>query len=514
MPTYYDINKMQEEDRLKAEQEASEAQSPEVAGQIYEPKQNEQMYTPSKPMVEEDIAQLLDAYNISKIPMATPATGYISPNTEDQVIEALNQDDMNRQPALEDLNLSQNDNIDENQEDLGAEFNKNVNLGIPSLNFNTQPTEVNRIKGNASPRQNQDQIKQLEELLGRYKDFSSSAQERMTSAQKADQQTGILNALNMAANQANQALANRAGTTDIKTNAAKFDSQYAKDLAARLGIEENQLEKEGAIGQLINKAKSPVGEIKQLGNELYEVQPDGTIKALVAGGSGTGELSEKDKAFLELRKLDLDQKKQMFEDSEKRRVEQQDRAYGKSKLDSARALLKDDPRFKKAVEQSMEFDTVRELINEVKVGNPTSIAPLGIKLAKAMGEVGVMTDTDVVRYIQSTKWGDQLLGWWKKGAQGELPADVTKGLESNIDTISTKLNSNINKVYDTASGRLKSTYKDMSDDEIQQVLGVRPVVDVNSKKKELSTEDKAALDWANKNPKDPRADKIKQKLGM
>lgn len=518
MPTYYDMNKMEREDKereaaLKAQEEAMlapEQNSLEIQGQLYEPKENEQMLTQAKPFVEEDFAQLLDAYNISKNPLRSPADGYVSPNTENTVRDMLEQN-----PARD---LAQVEEIPEQEpQDLGELYNQNVNLGIPAPGFDlpqAETKEVSRIKGNASPRQNADQIKQLEDLLNRYREFSTSAQDRLMSAQQADQQTGLMNAVNQIGGQLNQAFANRAGNTDIKVSPMKFDSQYAKDLAARLGIEESQLEKEGAISQLINKAKSPVGEIKQLGNELYEVQPDGTIKALVAGGSSADGLSAKDKAFLELRKLDLEQKKKMFDESEKRRIEQQERGYTKSKLESARGLLKDDPRFKKAVEQSMEFDTVGELINEVKSGNSTSIAPLGIKLAKAMGEVGVMTDTDVVRYIQSTKWGDQLLGWWKKGAEGELPADVIKGLQSNIGTISKKLNSNINKVYDNAAGRLKATYKDMSDDEIKEVLGIRPVVDVGSEKKELNAQDKAALDWANKNPKDPRADKIKQKLGM
>jgi len=37
---------------------------------------------------------------------------------------------------------------------------------------------------------------------------------------------------------------------------------------------------------------------------------------------------------------------------------------------------------------------------------------------------------------------------------------------------------------------------------------------VGQKPKELSAQDKQALDWANSNPTDPRAVQIKQKLGL
>lgn len=62
-----------------------------------------------------------------------------------------------------------------------------------------------------------------------------------------------------------------------------------------------------------------------------------------------------------------------------------------------------DPVVKKLLEQDIAFDQADQMLSEARRGNTVSASALGIKMAKAMGEVGVMTDLDVVRYIQSKK---------------------------------------------------------------------------------------------------------------
>lgn len=417
MPTYYDMNKMEREDKereaaLKAQEEAMlapEQNSPEIQGQLYEPQQNEQMLTQARPFVEEDFAQLLDAYNISKNPLRSPADGYVSPNTENTVRGMLEQN-----PARD---LAQVEEMPEQEpQDLGELYNQNVNLGVPAPGFDlpqAETKEVSRIKGNASPRQNLDQIKQLEDLLNRYREFSASAQDRLMSAQQADQQTGLINAVNQIGGQLNQAFANRAGNTDIKVSPMKFNSQYAKDLAARLGIEESQLEKDAAISQLINKAKSPVGEIKQLGNELYEVQPDGTIKALVAGGSSADGLSAKDRAFLALQDKKLKQSLDIFNLSEKRRVEAVERA----KLTKPLETFNRDKVVTKAEGRLADADAAEFIL---KSKNPVGDEAVKTFLARASGEVGTLTDQDAARFGGSKALTSRLAAIAKQYSDGTL----------------------------------------------------------------------------------------------
>lgn len=245
--------------------------------------------------------------------------------------------------------------------------------------------------------------------------------------------------------------------------------QEAKEIgASKISSLKEQIE-------LMNALKKEGPEpFKTVGGSLLQYNPETGKYDVIFSGSKEDALSLKDKLYLDLNYKKLTQQDENFAAAEERRARQQEIAEKKAQLDSARALLKDDPRFKPAIEQSVEFETVKELLDEVKSGNATALSALGTKFARAMGEVGVLTDTDVVRYIQSQKWADKLKGWFTRGAQGTLPSDVIEGLTSNIDVIGKKLNSNINKVYDNASGRLKATYPEMSDEDVQRVLGMRP----------------------------------------
>lgn len=60
-----------------------------------------------------------------------------------------------------------------------------------------------------------------------------------------------------------------------------------------------------------------------------------------------------------------------------------------------------DPVIKELNKQSLSLGSADQLINLAKSGNTISSNALGSKIARAMGEVGVLTDQDVVRYVQS-----------------------------------------------------------------------------------------------------------------
>jgi len=140
-------------------------------------------------------------------------------------------------------------------------------------------------------------------------------------------------------------------------------------------------------------------------------------------------------------------------------------------VSTIRGILKDDPRFKKAMEQNMEFDAVSELIASAEGGNEQAIAALGTKMARAMGEVGVLTDTDVVRYMTGTSWGRKLKDWYKKGAEGELSPETLKDIKDNLKTLKGKLGADIDKVYDLSQSRIKAIYPELDNSYINAALG-------------------------------------------
>lgn len=151
--------------------------------------------------------------------------------------------------------------------------------------------------------------------------------------------------------------------------------------------------------------------------------------------------------------------------------EREERMARTAQLNAARGLLKDDPRAKKAVEQGMALESIEPLLKEIESGNEMAIQSLGTQLARAMGEVGVLTDTDVIRYVQGTSWGRKLKDWWARGAEGELPKDAIDGIRKNIKAINTNLKTNLNSVYNNAAGRMKTAYPDLDDATIRGMLG-------------------------------------------
>jgi len=157
--------------------------------------------------------------------------------------------------------------------------------------------------------------------------------------------------------------------------------------------------------------------------------------------------------------------------AEERRQERQDFEKRNKLLDASRKLKDADPVYKKSLEQASEFNTVNSLIRQVEDGNEQALAALGTKLARAMGEVGVLTDSDVVRYVGSTSWGRKLQDWFKKGAQGTLPEDTLSDMKGSISAISKELKDNTEKVYGQALKRFTSTFPDEDPQDLAQIMG-------------------------------------------
>ncbi len=93
----------------------------------------------------------------------------------------------------------------------------------------------------------QQPVSRYEELLSRYKQMAEASADRMYNADKGDSDVGFMSAISKAGAKMNQALANRAGTTNIKVDAPELTSQYSKNLAGRLDLEQKQMTEEKNI---------------------------------------------------------------------------------------------------------------------------------------------------------------------------------------------------------------------------------------------------------------------------
>jgi hypothetical protein len=159
---------------------------------------------------------------------------------------------------------------------------------------------------------------------------------------------------------------------------------------------------------------------------------------------------------------------------EQRAETDSERRYRQQQINTARGMIKDDPRFKKSMEQSMAFEDVGQLISEAEKGNQQAVGALGTKLARAMGEVGVLTESDVTRYVAGQSWGRKLKDWFTKGAQGELSPETIKGIQSNLKILKSKLDGDVEKVVGNSAARMKAAYPEMEESDIRGILGFVP----------------------------------------
>ncbi len=116
------------------------------------------------------------------------------------------------------------------------------------------------------------------------------------------------------------------------------------------------------------------------------------------------------------------------------------------------------PVIKKLMDQAIGIDQVSELANLVKGGNTVASAAMGIKMAKAMGEVGVMTETDISRYVESRKLTQRaadILGKWISGTPSNATLQEIGQISGVLkDSFGTK----IQPIYDRHIDRFARSY--------------------------------------------------------
>lgn len=96
-----------------------------------------------------------------------------------------------------------------------------------------------------------------------------------------------------------------------------------------------------------------------------------------------------------------------------------------------------DPVIKEVRKQELSLAAVDGLSTLVKEGNTVAFSALGTKMARGMGEVGVLTEQDIKRYVRSGQIGQKAadtLSTWLRGkpteATQEEISDITKAMRS------------------------------------------------------------------------------------
>lgn len=116
------------------------------------------------------------------------------------------------------------------------------------------------------------------------------------------------------------------------------------------------------------------------------------------------------------------------------------------------------PMIKKLKEQEFAIDQVSTLIEMARSGNTVSAAAMGLKMAKAMGEVGVMTDADIRRYVESGKLSQAAadkLSKWIKGKPSKATLDE---IEQISNAMKGSFNKKVQPIYDRHVNLLSRNY--------------------------------------------------------
>lgn len=202
-----------------------------------------------------------------------------------------------------------------------------------------------------------------------------------------------------------------------------------------------------------------------------------------------------------------------------------DQRFIKGKMVDLMDKVSKDFRYKDAYKESLSFDQVNKLIEEAEKGNEVAFNTVGTKMAKAMGEVGVLTESDVKRYVEggslTRKAGDSLLRMMNgKPSQATIDdiKQITKVLrDSHESKLQPIFDDYVRRAVELGKTR-EEAYKTFGfplPDDLKQQQEPKKEQQVVPQSRKLSPEDQRALDWANKNPTDERAKKIKKdKLGL
>lgn len=121
--------------------------------------------------------------------------------------------------------------------------------------------------------------------------------------------------------------------------------------------------------------------------------------------------------------------------------------------------IRSDPTLKKLEEQDIGLQTVDNIMGTIDNGNTVAAAALGVKMAKAMGEVGALSEGDVTRYVSTKKLSQRAgnaLSLWLKGTPSEATLDDLKEITG---VLRSQYGVKIQPIYNKYVNNFSKTYK-------------------------------------------------------
>lgn len=233
------------------------------------------------------------------------------------------------------------------------------------------------------------------------------------------------------------------------------------------------------------------------------------------------QLSAKDQAYLDYYKDALKLKEKQAEDIYKRQE------LGFKQRDVDRKLRAEDkvykvigdyekhPVVKELDKQGLSFDQADGLINQMEQGNQIALGALGTKMARAMGEVGVLTDADVKRYIQAQSLVQKAQDSFGRNFMGQLSKETVQDIKEVTNKMKQGFTKKRKDLYDRYIKRAYENYgkeAGLSLEDVETRFAMPSMKQSEQPSIELNPQDKAAIEWLKANPDNPKAEAIRQKL--
>lgn len=186
----------------------------------------------------------------------------------------------------------------------------------------------------------------------------------------------------------------------------------------------------------------------------------------------TRNMNELHKQMMELEKRNKDLSRD--ERSARREERMDDRTLKFSQT------IENDPVIKKMKEQDINISQLNGVVNLARQGNTVASAAMGMKMARTMGEVGVATDSDIVKYVQSGRLDRKsadILSRWTQG----IPTKATLNeIEQIVGVLSTNYDQKVQKVYNKYVDRFARN-ADMTPEKASFVLNVPYTIKVKNR---------------------------------
>lgn len=218
-----------------------------------------------------------------------------------------------------------------------------------------------------------------------------------------------------------------------------------------------------------DKARTELGDNKALSDPNSSISQMTTSMLKKMGVNVPGGVSA---AQLKAGGIDVDrmmnakelaeQRRMAAQESRENRKLEKEKMYYQKNLDRLKSFgekATGSPEVKDAEKQISAVSGIKLLVDEAVTKGGQAVSALGPQLAKALGEVGVLTDADVTRYIGNPQVAARVYQTYKKSMEGKLSPQDAENIVRLVNVMGKKAEESRSKAYNLKVKQAQNTLK-------------------------------------------------------